>query len=876
MKKAVFRIFSTLLAILMVASLPYAHAASGVTYYVSGSALASDENNGTSPQTPFRTMDAINKIQYFPAGSKILFEGGYRYGGNLLLTTNGSANAPVEITSYGAGVATLTDEGANKGTPTAPTAILQCWNAQYTNIHDLQFEGTAGINYGTGNFVAGNYCWAIMLAAGNHEASKLGWLTVSNVSITNTFGGIEVVSNTDTTGYNGINITHCHLVDVAQYGIFVIGKDAFNGGETEQFNDVHIRYNTITDMHGDPYYKAEVQPICIASGTYLYIEHNAIKRAGGCGGLKAGENEVGGSTGIGVNNCRNFSVLHNEITGMNSNTNADASAIDVDQDSQNGEVAFNLTYNNRGPSVQIGSFGGKTTGWVDIHHNVSYNDAQGIRDRSEQGALRFFGNTTNINVFNNSIYIMTWLCGTPSCVNFERHPSSTDGNVNINFFNNIFRMAKKGDTMPCLIRSNRYVLQSSIAPSVKFFNNAYSSGQAQITICNDPLTGNGIDKVTDSYTGSLYDWQQLGQEMDGDVRVGVCAPDLGIPCPDTLPDLLTDLTPALTSPCVDAAVDPWGLALNSKNKTDILGSSAAINTIGAITVRTTFTVSAAATIRNGSVSGTGIYRYGDTATVTFVPNQFFKLALASLNGEVQTVTDNTLSFTVTGDTVVGATFTEYNLQDFINNAGGQPVYLNNNFDVRSLDGLYIPAGETLDLNGCKVYTNALICHGTIRDSKNGQGIIVCGNTDDAHFEVTANNGQMPLYDNTGTEKGYRFFDFALINRGARVVGETVKFGTQVDFTNANAYALLQKQPNLDVALTVDLMAADGRTAQIPYVFTDEILTQYGQARQNGTGNVIVIACYNIAPGLTIQTTPQLISGTNATSVGQSVSYTLPQ
>ena len=864
MKKTVYRILSLLITLLILGSIPFAYAASGTTYYLSGSAIASDDNDGRTPETPLRTLAALNDIEYFPAGSRILFEGGYRYGGNLRITPNGTAAAPVEITSYGQGTAILTDEGGDPD-----RAILECWNAQYTRIHHLRIEGTPGTEYGTAQFDSANRCWGIMLAAGGHTQARLGALTVDHVEIANTFGGIEIVCDTDTTGYDGIFITDCTLDKVYQYGIFVIGKEAFRGGPTDQFSNVQICRNTITDMYGDPNYGAEVQPICAASGTDFLIEGNAIHRAGGFGGINLPPNAVGGSTGIGVNNCRSFAILHNVISDMNSYSYADASAIDIDQDAQNGEVAYNLTYNNRGPSVQLGSFGGKITGQVDVHHNLSHNDAQGTRSRSEQGVFRFFGNTDGVNLFNNTVYLLTWVQGTPSCLNFEKHPDSTEGNLNVNVFNNIFRVARKGDVMPTIIRSNRLLLASSIAPSVRFFHNAYSSGETQITICNDPLTGNGVDAVTDSYTGSLHDWQALGQEKLDGAPVGLSLPELGIPTPESLPETTAALTPDADSPCVDAAIDPWPLAPNSEERTDLLGYAGPIRTLGAITRRITFTVTAAP-MTGGSVSGLGTYDRGQSVTLTLLPDSFYNTVGATLHGQTVTVTDNTVTFTLTENTVIGATFAPYNLQDFIHTAQGAPVYLNNDFDVRSLDYLYVPAGETLDLNGYTVYAKAFICHGTVRDSKNGQGRILLA--PDAHFEVTAANNQLPLYDSQSG--GYRLFDFALISRGARPSDTTLAFGFQLDFTNPDAYSLLEHQSRLSLMLDVSLRARDGRTADIPFAVSDDLLALYGKARREDTGNVIVLRMYNTFSGLTASVTPCLTTQAGSVCVGSTAGYTV--
>src|SRR5208282_1949670 len=99
--------------------------------------------------------------------------------------------------------------------------------------------------------------------------------------------------------------------------------------------------------------------------TGVTIEDNYLADIAGYGGLYTGL-RYGGSTAITVANGRNFRITNNEITGTKCSTHFDGSAIDIDQDTQDGEIAYNLTYDNVGPSIQWGSFGGTTTGNMQI------------------------------------------------------------------------------------------------------------------------------------------------------------------------------------------------------------------------------------------------------------------------------------------------------------------------------------------------------------------------------------------------------------------------------------------------------------------------------------------------------------------------------
>lgn len=580
------RILALVLALCLLSAFLPVYAAGTATYYISPS--GSDENSGTDPAHPFRTVAPINRIGIFSSGTSILFEGGYRYAGGLYLKPAGRANAPVVISSYGQGTATLTDENGTD------RPILECHDAQHVVVRNLSFAGTPGTGeYPSRDFRPGNSSWALYFGSSDN-GRRLKGITLENLSVTDTFGGVEIRA-AGSLGYDGIAIRGCTLDGVVQYGLFVMGAGAFAGGSSEAHRNVTIERCRITRLYGDPNTSAEAQAICVAGAQEIRIERNFVRGCGGYGGMVAGENEIGGATAIGVANCRHFSILANEITETASFSDADGSAIDIDQDAQRGEVAGNLTYHNGGPAIQLGSFsaGGAQlwAGQVDIHHNISYNDAQGLREKSEQGALRFFGNVKEVNAFNNTIVLTEIRCGTPSCVNFERHPLSALGNTDIRFFNNLFRVQRLGDgVMPVIVRSNRVVLPSSIAASVRFFHNFYDSAEQQITLCNDPLISDGIAPVQDRFTGSLSDWQALGQEHYEGRAVGLVG-DSGLrnlsqfstpPMGTQAFSAITAFDVASDSLAFSGAMDPWELAPQSREKTDFCGQSGTVRAYGAV------------------------------------------------------------------------------------------------------------------------------------------------------------------------------------------------------------------------------------------------------------------------------------------------------
>ena len=77
----------------------------GSTYYVD-SAGGSDSNNGTSLQTPWKTVAKVNASE-LAAGDTVLFKRGGAWTESLAPTGSGTAGSPISFDAYGAGPALL-------------------------------------------------------------------------------------------------------------------------------------------------------------------------------------------------------------------------------------------------------------------------------------------------------------------------------------------------------------------------------------------------------------------------------------------------------------------------------------------------------------------------------------------------------------------------------------------------------------------------------------------------------------------------------------------------------------------------------------------------------------------------------------------------
>ena len=292
-------------------------------------------------------------------------------------------------------------------------------------------------------------------------------------------------------GFNNLQITNNTFNHILSWGIVASGYNAGNAGNLNQITSGYIAGNTFNDIPGNPNGGSNGAPavaseaIQLGSCTGCTIERNYVNE----GGYTAGNTLSVGGCSIVATNSRNILMQYNEVTGTSMVHNYDGCAFDLDQDTQNSTVQYNLSYNNPGPFFQMGSFGGKTTQNNFIHDNISINDVRGYSSTSNQPAMSIWGSTANNYFHNNSIYIGTGhVAGsTPSCGGFIIAGS----NVSDVFANNICKVASG---IPMWYSSGAY----STTPA--FIGNVYDASGGMLV----------LSSFNSSTTSTLAAFQALG------------------------------------------------------------------------------------------------------------------------------------------------------------------------------------------------------------------------------------------------------------------------------------------------------------------------------------------------------------------------------
>ncbi|MGO9754341.1 MAG: right-handed parallel beta-helix repeat-containing protein [Solirubrobacteraceae bacterium] len=129
---------------------------SPATFYVA--ANGRDNNSGTSPSHPWRTVERVNRAQLRP-GDTVLFEGGQEFADSTLMpgcghSVSGIAGAPITFGSFGSGRASLPDGvwfGPEAGGPGPSHLVFQdlalgpeqglVGQGDWITLDDLQISG---------------------------------------------------------------------------------------------------------------------------------------------------------------------------------------------------------------------------------------------------------------------------------------------------------------------------------------------------------------------------------------------------------------------------------------------------------------------------------------------------------------------------------------------------------------------------------------------------------------------------------------------------------------------------------------------------------------------------------------------------------------
>lgn len=370
--------------------------AAAESYYVD-SRTGDDANPGTSPDTPWKTLEKANSIVFTP-GDKLLFAAGSRYTGQLKPQGAGALvdgrPSPVTIDMYSEGPKPRIDaQGRHK-------AALYLYNTQYWMVSNLELTNT-GTDRQAGR------CGALVHI---RDFGKAAFIFLSNLYVHDVNGslvkqqgaghGIQWQNEGRQTPsyFDGLFIENCHLVRCERNGIMGAGYSRRVDGKLFHPSvNVVIRNNLLEEIPGDG-----IVPLGCDGAL---IERNVMRD---CTRLLP-DSEA--AAGIWPWACDNTVIQYNEVSDHKAPW--DAQGFDSDWNCTNTLIQYNYSHDNEGGFLLICNNGGagKETGINNgtvVRYNLSVND--GIRTRpTRQGmfspTFHITGPCKDTQVYNNVIIV---------------------------------------------------------------------------------------------------------------------------------------------------------------------------------------------------------------------------------------------------------------------------------------------------------------------------------------------------------------------------------------------------------------------------------------------------------------------------------------
>ncbi len=380
------------------------------TYYISPD--GNDNNGGNSPDDAWRTIDKLNAFDFAP-GSKILFEGGKSFQGNLTLDSfdGNDPVKPVLISSYGTGKARIL-AGTGFG--------IYVHNTSGIRIENLILEGSGmDTNQDSGvhffNDLSGD--------------TKLDYVRITNLEVKGFRKyGIVIGAYNGNSGFNDVLIDNVKVNDIldkgiASYGMFSKSKTGY------AHSNLIVRNAEVFNIPGYSKGAHSGNGIELADVQFSTIEFSTVYNSG------QGNTNCGGPVGIWYWDSDNVTIQFNEVYNMSSGGGCDGGGFDLDGGVTNGIIQYNYSHDNDGAGYLIGQFtGARAMNNIIVRYNISENDAN-----TNGGSVYLFNgdavsSMNNINVYNNTFYIKQGNYKGSAAVKLLEW--KTIGG-NINFFNNI-------------------------------------------------------------------------------------------------------------------------------------------------------------------------------------------------------------------------------------------------------------------------------------------------------------------------------------------------------------------------------------------------------------------------------------------------------
>ena len=387
-----------------------------MTFYID-SYEGNDENEGTSPQTPWKTFEMINKSVLIPGDTVLLKAGSIWNDTQLWIEGSGTAEKPITIDMYGSGNKPILN-GNGTHYPARWSSTVMLYGCSYTTLKNLEVTNDAKGD--PGSPISGILVWSI--------GGESKGVTVSDCYVHDVYnypsypvtmkssGGITAVlssyakdgSTVDAESwFTDLVIENNTIKDVAMTGMRMTRNFHKTDWNYNKKSTADIRGNYLENIGGDA--------IVVQATKSAVVEHNVVNKH--CTADVGNRNYAAVWASVTDNVVFQNNEVYGGIYGYN-----DGEAFDVDLNCNGIIYQYNYSHNNRGG---LCLFMPNQTNSI-FRYNLSVNDGQG----TEIFHYALGSGTSYVpSIYNNTIYIGPHI---KTCI------TKQDKTAYVNMKNNIF------------------------------------------------------------------------------------------------------------------------------------------------------------------------------------------------------------------------------------------------------------------------------------------------------------------------------------------------------------------------------------------------------------------------------------------------------
>ncbi len=384
--------------------------AAAATYYLHP-VLGNDDNSGTSPQTPLRTLARANRLR-LAAGDQVLLAAGQTFAGGLAFQNlAGTASRPIVIASYPAPAGT--DEGRAAIDAKGFVAGVCLKNCAHVEIGNLRITANAGGMKPDQIVNAAMRCGLLIKA---DQPGEYDGFSVTNVVVKDVFfenpgfvrapEEVETANGSENYGWGirflnsaagavlrDIAISDCQIENVSHTGLKLTGPS--NG-----LQNVSVQRVRISETGGPG-----VQMSGVCGGHFSALD---VNRSG------SQDDSRKWGRGSGLWTWGSTDVVIEKSRFQNANGPGDSAGVHIDYNCRNVVVQYNFSAHNAGGFCEIL---GNTHNCA-YRYNVSVNDGYRVKGKNgafQEGKIFWLSGYTGDNCprqgpfntyfYNNTIYV---------------------------------------------------------------------------------------------------------------------------------------------------------------------------------------------------------------------------------------------------------------------------------------------------------------------------------------------------------------------------------------------------------------------------------------------------------------------------------------